>query len=131
MGTDRVWALVRVTFGLSLAGFHGFGKVTGDLTKFTAAVADLGFPYPAHFAWAATLAEFAGGLLVAVGLFTRPATALAAFTMMVALYNHRLDPLAKAELALLYAVVMIAAVFVGGGRYSIDARLAWLPRWLR
>jgi len=47
-------------------------------------VANLGFPAPALFAWAAALAEFLGGLLVFLGLGTRVAAAFAAFTMVVA-----------------------------------------------
>ena len=62
-----------------------------------------------------------GDILVAVGLLTRPAAALAAFTMAVALYRHRVDPFAKSELALLYFVVLVAIVVRGPGRYSIDA----------
>jgi putative oxidoreductase len=120
---DLAWALVRVTTGLSLAGFHGWGKVNGGVDKLVATVARLGFPHPEVFAWCASLAEFAGGLLVAVGLFTRPAAAAAAFTMMVALYNHRADPFAKAELALLYFAVMAAATLLGSGRFGVDAML--------
>jgi putative oxidoreductase len=119
---DLAWALVRVVFGLSLAVFHGWGKVSGGVDKLVGTVEKLGFPYPEVFAWCAALAEFGGGLLVALGLLTRPAAAAAAFTMMVALYNHRVDPFAKSEMALLYLSVMLAAVLLGSGRYGVDAR---------
>jgi putative oxidoreductase len=120
---ELAWAAVRVTFGASLALFHGYGKVFGGkMPEFTKSVAALGFPMPAFFAWSAGLAELVGGALVAVGLFARPAAAFAAFTMVVALYRHRVDPLAKAELAILYLVVMLACVARGAGDYSLDAR---------
>ena len=69
-----------------------------------------------------------GGALVAVGLLTRPAAALAAFTMLVALYRHRVDPFAKWELAILYLVVMVAVAVRGAGRLSIDERIARIRR---
>ncbi len=119
----RGWTLVRVVFGLTLALGHGLGKVTGDMSRFAEGVANLGFPFPLFFAWCASLAEFLGGLLVAVGLFTRPAAAFAGFTMLVALFRHRADPFGRMELALLYLTVMVAVALVGAGPWSLDARL--------
>jgi putative oxidoreductase len=131
------WAVVRVAFGLGLAVFHGGVKAFGEgkLVGFTKTVGDLGFPAPTFFAWSATLAELVGGLLLALGLATRPAAAMAGVTMLVALYRHLPDPFSKMELALLYLAVMVAAMLIGGGRYSIDAVLkprlpAPLSRWL-
>ena len=117
---DLAWALVRVVGGLSLAGFHGWGKVSGGVAKFVGTVQKLGFPYPEFFAWCAAFGEFGGGFLVAVGFMTRPAAAIAAFTMAVALFHHRHDPVAKMELAGLYLVIMVAAVVMGSGRYGVD-----------
>jgi putative oxidoreductase len=119
----RGWTLVRVVFGLTLALGHGLSKVTGDMSRFAEGVANLGFPFPLFFAWCASLAEFLGGLLVAVGLFTRPAAAFAGFTMLVALFRHRADPFGRMELALLYLTVMVAVALVGAGPWSLDARL--------
>jgi putative oxidoreductase len=114
-------AAVRVVFGASLALFHGYGKVFGGkMPDFVKSVTALGFPKPTFFAWCAALSELVGGTLVALGLLTRPAAAFAGFTMVVALYRHRVDPFAKSELAILYLVVMIACVVGGGGRYSLD-----------
>lgn len=123
-GAGLAWALVRVTFGLSLALGHGYGKVFGgSLERFAQGVAELGFPSPNFFAWCAALAELVGGVLVALGLFTRPAAALAGFTMLVALYRHRAEAFGRMELALLYLAVMVLAVWVGGGPYSLDAAM--------
>lgn len=115
------WAITRVVFGASLALFHGYAKVfEGGAQKLAGGVAELGLPLPHVFAWAASIAEFFGGLLVALGLLTRPAAAMCAVTMIVALYRHRADPFAYSELALLYLAVMVMALLVGGGRFSLD-----------
>ena len=122
-GAALGWTVVRVVFGLILALGHGLPKVTGGMEGFAKGVAALGFPFPVFFAWCAALSELVGGLLLALGLFTRPAAAFAAFTMVVALYRHRVDPFARMELAVLYLAVMIAAFLIGGGPYSLDARV--------
>jgi putative oxidoreductase len=122
-GTAMGWTVVRVAFGLMLALGHGLPKVMGNMARFAEGVAALGFPFPLFFAWCAALSELVGGLLLAVGLFTRPAAAFAAFTLVVALYRHRVDPFARMELALLYLTVLVTALLFGGGPYSLDARV--------
>jgi putative oxidoreductase len=126
-GSTVGWTLVRVVFGLALALAHGLPKVMGDMGRFAQGVAELGLPYPLYFAWAASLAELVGGLMVALGLFTRPAAFFAATTLAVALYRHRMDDFGRMELAVLYLAVFLAAVFIGGGPLSFDARMRRRP----
>ena len=122
--TELGWTLVRVVFGLSLAWGHGLPKLAGGhMDQFAAGVAELGFPFPLYFAWAAAVAEFAGGIFVALGFFTRPAAAVAAFTMLVAIYRHRLQGFGERELAMLYCAAMIAFLIGGAGRFSVDGRM--------
>jgi putative oxidoreductase len=128
MGTARAevgWLIVRVTSGLCLAFFHGYGKVfLGGASGLVATIGNMGFPVPLFFAWCAALAELAGALLVAAGLATRYAAGAVCFTMAVALYHHRNDPFQRMELATLYLAPMLAAALTGGGRYSLD-------QWIR
>jgi putative oxidoreductase len=126
-GSTLGWTLVRGVFGLALGLAHGLPKVMGDMGRFAQGVAELGFPYPLYFAWAASLAELVGGLFVAVGFLTRPAAFFAAFTLAVALYRHRMDDFGRMELAVLYLAVFVAAVFIGGGPLSVDARMRRRP----
>jgi putative oxidoreductase len=141
--TSDVALLVLRLGGLGLALAHGYGKVmslsTGHGEGFIAGVESLGFPLPGLFAWAAALAEFLGGLCVALGLGTRVAAALAGVTMLVAAFlrHHALQHLlvtlgamkaseetvrswGNPELALVYLLVFATLVLTGGGRLSLD-----------
>ena len=142
MKKDTALLLLRLA-GLGLAFGHGWGKIStlaaGEGDRFIAGVEALGFPLPAVFAWAAALAEFAGGLFVALGFGTRIAASFAAFTMFVAAFGrHQFQQhvmvalgLSQAtpdevkkwgnpEMALIYLICFLAIVLLGGGRFSLD-----------
>ena len=141
--TKDIALLVLRMSGFGLAFAHGWSKVrmlsTGEADRFVSAVEGLGFPLPTVFAWAAGLAEFVGGLMIALGLFTRIASAFAAFTMFVAaFFRHRfhqhllvwfgvVNPPAEVveswgnpERALTYFWIFVGLVLLGGGRWSLD-----------
>lgn len=121
--TDAGLLVLRVAFGAGIA-YHGFGKVTGDMTQFAAGVSKLGFPLPLVFAWAAALSEFLGGILLAIGFLSRPAALFIVFTMAVAAFGaHGADPFKKKELALLYLFASAALSLTGAGRFSADSLL--------
>ena len=116
--------VLRLGIGLPLALAHGLGKLPPS-DGFVEATAGLGFPLPVVFAWAAALAEFAGGLLLALGLLTRPAAAFVLVTMAVAFFGaHGGDPFGDREMALLYGVGAVVLGLLGAGRFSLDALLA-------
>lgn len=142
LSKDLALLLLRLS-GLGLALAHGLGKVLalsgGQGDRFVEGVASLGFPLPGLFAWAAALAEFLGGLCVALGLGTRVAAAFAGFAMFVAAFvrHHAFQHLLVAvgamraseetvrswgnpELALLYLLAFATLVLTGGGRFSLD-----------
>lgn len=110
----------RAMFGLIMAFAHGMGKVPPPQGLIDGVTA-MGLPLPGLMAWAAGLAEFAGGLLIAVGLFTRPAALLWIVTMLVAAFiAHGADPFQKKELALLYLSFAVVVLALGGGKFSLD-----------
>jgi putative oxidoreductase len=113
--------LLRLFAGLSLALSHGWGKVQ-DPSRIIEGTKQLGIPAPGLMGVAAMLSEFLGGLLLAIGLATRPAAFLIACTMGVAAaVAHGSDPYAKKELALCYFAMAVCFLFTGSGRYGADA----------
>ncbi|MFP4161160.1 MAG: DoxX family protein [Ectothiorhodospira sp.] len=123
---DAGLTVARVSAGLMMALGHGLDKLPPS-PGFVGMVEGLGFPSPLLFAWLAALAEAAGGLLLAAGLFTRPAAAAILGAMGVAAFvAHGGDPLfatsgPSKELPLLYGAVMLAFLLAGSGRYGVDA----------
>lgn len=123
---DVGWLLIRVVFGLYFSLNHGMAKVFDPerMAGFQKTVGSIGFPAPEFFAWVGALTEFVGGLLIALGLFTRPAAALASFMMLVALYRTAGGGFPKMQLTVLFLTTWIATLFIGAGRFSVDRLLA-------
>ncbi len=113
-------AILRVFVGLSMALGHGLGKLPPS-ERFVTITGDLGFPVPEFFAWVAAFSEFGGGLLLALGLLTRPGAFFICSTMLVAgFFQHAADPFSTKEMAFLYLVITGMFVVIGSGKYGID-----------
>lgn len=74
-------------------------------------------------------AEFFGGLALLLGFLTRPAAAVSAFTMVVAIFSvHFSNGLFMSnngyEFALALLAITVALTIQGGGKYSVDKVLA-------
>ena len=70
--------------------------------------------------------EFLGGILIVLGLFTRPVAFLLSGEMAVAYFKahapHGIWPVAnKGELAVLYCFVFLYLCIAGAGPFSLDA----------
>ena len=121
-------AILRVSVGLYIAA-HGLGKLPPE-QGFIGMTGGMGFPAPTLMAWMAGLTEFVGGLMVAAGLLTRWACLGLIFNMGVAAFvAHGSDPWMDApgkpskEMAMLYMFPFLALLFMGAGRFSVDALL--------
>ncbi len=125
--------IARVSIGLFTALGHGWGKVFppggfGPDEQMISGVRAMGFPLPTFFAWSASLSELLGGLLLALGLFTRPSALFVAITMFIAAFVVHADaplfgPPPNKEYALLFFIPAVMFMFTGPGRFSIDASL--------
>lgn len=97
----------------------------------------LGFPHVAMFdelqvyslLGLAGVLEFAGGVLLALGLYTRVTAFVLSGQMAVAYFMAHAPKgffpvLNQGELAALYAFLFLYLVFAGGGTWSLDAIMA-------
>ena len=115
--------VLRVAAGLAIALLHGIGKVP-PAEGFVGMVGGMGFPSPVLFAWLAGLAEFLGGLLLAVGLLTRPtALVLVIHFAVVVLVAHAGDAIGDRELPLIFWAAAFQFLLTGPGRFSLDAMI--------
>ncbi|MAE21235.1 MAG: DoxD-like family protein [Pseudomonas sp.] len=125
--------LLRVPVGLILAA-HGAQKLFGwfggyGLEGTGQWMASIGLEPGFLMALLAGSAEFFGGLALALGVLTRPAALLTAFTMLVATFSvHIGNGLFMAnngyEYALTLFVVSIALAVQGAGSLSVDQLIA-------
>lgn len=120
---DVAYALVRAITGAALV-VHGFGKIQNP-TGAAGMVESIGlFPGPAAW-WSVALSctEFFGGILLVLGLLTRPAAAAAAFVLATTIYVHGLvwaQGWDGAEKSILWTAILLFLVVQGGGRLSAD-----------
>jgi len=117
-GLGLLWLRILMGFGIA---WHGYGKIFGGrMDQFAQGVAELGFPMPEIFAWAAAASEFLGGIFIGLGLYPRLAALLVFLTMSVAAFlRHAADPFKVKELALAYWTMAGALVLMGGGPFSL------------
>jgi putative oxidoreductase len=120
-----VETILRCTAGVLLVT-HGYGKIR-DPFGTANLVESIGF-YPGFF-WSPLLAatEFFGGLLIAIGLLTRPASFAAMIVLLVTVYFHgvvKAEGLAGSEKSILWAAIFLFFSVRGGNRHSVDARLS-------
>lgn len=119
--------LLRLGIGLMFV-YHGWPKISGGVetwVKLGAAMKFMGVGFaPAFWGFMSASAEFFGGILIAVGLLTRPVAMMLAFNMVVAvvLKFSTGAGMAGASQAIEVGIVFLSLILIGPGRYSIDAR---------
>jgi putative oxidoreductase len=116
----RVLSILRIAAGLLILQ-HGTTKILGFPATEMSGISVATMP------GAAGVIELVGGILVVIGLFTRPAAfILSGMTAVAYWYVHAPQgfyPLLNGgELAALYSFVFLYLACAGGGVWSIDAK---------
>lgn len=120
--SPRILSVMRIVVAL-LFMQHGAQKLFGFLAPLGAATPPL-----LSMMGLAGVLEFFGGLLVVLGLFTRPAAFILSGQMAVAYFMVHAPngfwPLQnKGDLAMLWSFVFLYLAVAGGGEWSLDR--AW------
>lgn len=119
--------VLRLGAGVPLLMSHGWGKLAGFSDRATRFADPLHVGSPSSLALV-VFAEVFCSAAVVLGLFTRIAVVPWIIFFSVAFFiQHAPDPFPRKELALLYGVIALALLFLGGGRYALDG---WLLRKL-
>jgi putative oxidoreductase len=113
--------VMRLALGAVMVG-HGYQKVFGGLHHHVQFVESLGLP--GWSAYLSAFAEFFGGLLVLLGLFTRVAALAICIDMCVAIakvhFHNGLMGEHGYEFPLALASLAFALIFFGGGAIAFD-----------
>lgn len=120
--------LLRIGAGLYMAFGHGWGKITAGPERWadlgnTMELFGLGF-LPVFWGFMCAIAEFVGALFVTAGLLFRPALVLLILNTIVIAGMHIITGNGSPERAVLYGLIFLGLLFVGPGKYSLDARLS-------
>ncbi len=129
---DRLQPLALLVMRLCLATImiaHGAQKVFGGMPRFQSIVTGIGFP--AWMSYLSAAAEFGGGILVLLGVFTRAAAFAIAIDLTVAIVKVH----AKAglrgpggfEFPLSVFALAFALIFYGAGPIALDTIFSGRP----
>ncbi|MEP6950322.1 MAG: DoxX family protein [Ginsengibacter sp.] len=131
---------LRLTIGFGFMA-HGWAKFSRGPEGLGKLLTQLHVPFPDVMAWVTTTIEIIGGLALFVGAFVGLAAIPLIFTMLVAMVTIHIHygyssiktvglssqgPLFGPpgyEINLLYIAGLIALIFSGAGRFSVDAAL--------
>ena len=118
--------VLRLALGISMA-YHGYLKFMSGaegLYKVGAMLSPLGISGSYElFGTFAAFSELLGGILVALGLFTRLGSLLLAGVLFTATILHLDAGFFSWDYPSQMVFAALAIFFMGGGRYSVDAAL--------
>src|SRR6188474_512225 len=115
--------ILRVVAGLIIFRY-GLEIFSADkMAGYTSWLTDLGFPYPRLMANIGKVIELTGGLLMAIGLFTRLAAIPLIITMSIICFVMGEPEFLAADASLLLMLIYLLFLFTGPGKLSLDYML--------
>ena len=112
--------ILRVVAGLIIFKY-GLEIFSADKMKgYTDWLTDLNFPAPAAMAYTGKLCELGGGLLMALGLFTRIAAIPLMITMIVIGFIMGEPEFLAADGSILLLLIFFHFLLTGPGKFSFD-----------
>ena len=126
--SDLAYLIVRVTAGLMLIP-HGWVKVfTNGVDGVTASLGRYGLPLPGMSAVLIMFLETVGGLMIALGLFTRVIAAMLVVQFLVIIFVAHWPRgygvgAGGIEYPLMWGLLLLAILLRGGGPWSLDRKL--------
>lgn len=126
--------ILRLGVGLSMAIFHGYGKIAGGPERWErigGAIGNLGISFlPTLWGFLAAFSEFFCSIFLILGILFRPAALFLACTMFIATLNHLNLPadapnsgFSGASHAIELMAVYIALLFLGSGKFTVTSKL--------
>jgi putative oxidoreductase len=122
------YAFMRFATGAVLVP-HGVQKVlSGSTERVVDAIAQHGLSFARPLAYVTVFTELVAAAFLAIGLFTRVAALMILIEMIVIIFVFNWQygyfwTNRGVEYALLWALLCLAILFRGGGRYSVDHML--------
>ena len=121
----------KLILRVSIAGlmlFHGVFKLFNGIDGIKGLVTQSGLPE--FLAYGVYFGEIVFPILIIIGLYTRISSIFFALTMVFAIFlahSNEIFVLGKTggpviELALIYLLTSISIMFIGAGKYSLDAK---------
>jgi putative oxidoreductase len=123
---DVGFLIMRIGVGAAFVFVHGMGKFFAGPERWEKLGGNLsifGVEFlPVFWGFMAAFSEFAGGILIIIGLLFRPALFLLIITMIVAAATHinAGDPLGRIAAPAVYAFIFVGLLFTGPGKISLD-----------
>ena len=126
--TNTALLLGRITTGFLMVKLHGWSKLMAGTERWEGLGSQLAEAIGVDFVsiplgFMASFAESIAAVLIILGLTTRPAAFLLAFTMLVASFKKLEGGLKAAELPLLFLILSLIILLCGAGKYSLDHRI--------
>ena len=126
--TNTALLLGRITTGFLMVKLHGWSKLMAGTERWEGLGSKLAEAIGLDFmsiplGFMASFAESIAAVLIILGLTTRPAAFLLAFTMLVASFKKLEGGLKAAELPLLFLILSLIILLCGAGKYSLDHRI--------